>query len=290
MGNLFRTGLLIAALTALFMAVGYWIAGEAGMVIALIVAAAMNLFTYWNADRVVLSMYGAQEVDETQAPGLLGIVRDLAYRADIPMPRVYLIDSEQPNAFATGRNPQNAAIAVTSGLLRILPEHEIAGVLAHELAHVKHYDTLTMTVTATLAGAIGMLANILFFFGGSRGGERNHPLGAVAGLVILLLAPLAATLVQLAISRTREYAADQGAAEITGQPIWLAQALAHIHDGARHIPNVEAEHNPATAHLFIVNPLSGERLGSLFSTHPPVEERIARLTAMAPARSPWTVR
>jgi heat shock protein HtpX len=280
--------MLIAALTALFMAVGYWVAGTQGMIIALIIAAAMNLFTYWSADRIVLSMYGAQEVDETQAPGLVHIVRDLASRADLPMPRVYLIDSEQPNAFATGRNPRHAAVAVTRGLLNILPDHEIAGVLAHELAHVKHYDTLTMTITATLAGAIGMLANFLLLFAGRRNDERNHPLGALGGLVIMLLAPLAATLVQLAISRTREYAADQGGAEITGQPMWLAQALAHIHNNVD-IPNLEAEHNPATAHLFIINPLSGAHLSRLFSTHPPVEERIARLTAMAQARSPWTV-
>jgi heat shock protein HtpX len=180
---------------------------------------------------------------------------------------------------------------VTHGLLRRLPEPEIAGVVAHELAHVKHYDTLTMTITATLAGAIGMLANFLFFFSGGRDDDRNNPLGALGGLVIMLLAPLAATLVQLAISRTREYAADQGGAEITGQPMWLAQALAHIHESAMHTPNMEAEHNPATAHMFIINPLTGAHLGSLFSTHPPIEERIARLTAMAQqGRSPWTMR
>jgi len=290
MENLLRTGLLVAALTALFMAVGYWVAGPQGMTIALIIAAATNLFTYWTADRIVLSMYGAQEVDERQAPGLLRIVRDLAGRAGLPMPRVYLIDSDQPNAFATGRNPEHAAVAVTHGLLRTLPENEIAGVLAHELAHVKHYDTLTMTITATLAGAIGMLANFLFFFAGGRNDQRNHPLGALGGLVIMLLAPLAATLVQFAISRTREYAADRGGAEITGQPMWLAEALAHIHNTAAQIPNYEAEHNPATAHMFIINPLSGAHLGGLFSTHPPVQERIARLTAMAQARSPWTLR
>ncbi len=290
MENLLRTGLLIAALTALFMAIGYWIAGPQGMVVALVIATAMNLFTYWNADRLVLSMYGAQEVDATQAPDLLRIVHDLAGKASLPMPRVYLIDSEQPNAFATGRNPEHAAVAVTRGLLRVLPEQEVAGVLAHELAHVKHYDTLTMTVTATLAGAIGMLGNFLFFFGGNRDQERNNPLGPLAGLLVMLLAPIAATLVQLAISRTREYAADKGGAEITGQPMWLAQALAHIHEGAAQIPNEQAEQNPATAHLFIVNPLSGAHLGSLFSTHPPVEERIARLSAMARARSPWTMR
>src|SRR5579871_3073145 len=191
MEHLLRTGLLVAALTALFMAVGYWVAGPQGMTIALIIAAATNLFTYWTADRIVLSMYGAQEVDERQAPGLLRIARDLPGRAGLPMPRVYLIDSDQPNAFATGRNPEHAAVAVTHGLLRTLPENEIAGVLAHELAHVKHYDTLTMTITATLAGAIGMLANFLFFFAGGRNDQRNHPLGALGGLVIMLLAPLA---------------------------------------------------------------------------------------------------
>jgi heat shock protein HtpX len=290
MENLFRTGLLIAALTALFMAVGYWVGGPQGMMVALIIAAAMNVFTYWSADRIVLRMYGAREVDEAQAPGLVRMVRDLAGRAGLPMPRVYVIDSDQPNAFATGRNPQHAAVAVTRGLMRMLPEREVAGVLAHELAHVKHYDTLTMTVTATLAGAIGMLANFLFFFGGGRGEERSNPLGAVGVLVVMLLAPLAATLVQMAISRTREFSADRGGAEISGDPMALAQALAHIHEGTARIPNMEAEQNPATAHMFIMNPLSGAHLDSLFSTHPPVEERIARLTAMAQAQSPWGVR
>jgi heat shock protein HtpX len=289
MGNLFRTSLLIAALTALFMAVGHWVAGPQGMIVALLVAAATNLFTYWNADRVVLMIYGAREVDDSQAPRLLRIVRDLAGRAGMPMPRVYLIDSKQPNAFATGRNPSHAAVAVTRGLLNLLPEREVAAVLAHELAHVRNYDTLTMTITATLAGAIGMLANFLFFFTPNRSDERNHT-GAIASLVIMLLAPLAATLVQLAISRTREYAADKAGAEIVGQPMWLAQALAHIHDAATHIPNEDAEHNPATAHLFIINPLSGAHFGMLFSTHPPVRERIARLTAMTTMKSPWPTR
>ena len=246
----------------------------------------MNLLTYWNADRIVLSMYGAQEVNAASAPELVGIVQDLARRAALPMPRVFVIDSEQPNAFATGRNPSHAAVAVTRGLLRLLPEREVAAVLAHELAHVRHRDTLTMTITATLAGAIGMLANLLVFVTPGRNDERNHP-GAIAGLLIMLLAPLAAALVQMAISRTREYAADKAGAEIIGQPLWLAQALAHIHAGAGHIPNAAAERNPATAHLFIVNPLSGAHLDRLFSTHPPVAERIARLQAMAQAASPW---
>jgi heat shock protein HtpX len=202
------------------------------------------------------------------------------------MSKVYLIDIEQSNAFATGRNPSHAAVAVTRGLLRLLPEREVAGVLAHELAHVKSHDTLTMTITATIAGAIGMLANLLFFFAPSRNGERNHP-GALAGLVVMLLAPLAATLVQLAISRTREYAADRAGAAILDEPMALASALAHIHAGAQRIPNEDAERNPATAHVFIINPLSGAHLGGLFSTHPPVEDRIARLTALARAKSPW---
>lgn len=287
MANLLRTGLLLAALTALFMGIGYAVSGAEGMVIALAIAIVMNFFTYWNADRAVLAMYGAREVDAANAPRLLGIVRDLAQRAGLPMPRVYVIESEQPNAFATGRNPEHAAVAVTRGLLQRLPDHEVAGVLAHELAHVKHRDTLTMTITATLAGAIGLLANFLLFFGGRRNDERHQGLGMIAALIIMLLAPLTATLVQLAISRTREYAADRGGAEITGQPMWLADALRHLEESAAHVPNVTAEQNPATAHLFIVNPLSGAHFGSLFATHPPTADRIAHLTAMARARSPW---
>jgi heat shock protein HtpX len=288
MDNLFRTGLLLAALTGLFGAVGYWAGGEQGMLVALLFAGVMNFVSYWTADGVVLHLYGAREVDEATAPGLVGLVRNLAARARLPMPRVYVIENPQPNAFATGRNPDNAAVAVTTGLLRALPQQELAGVLAHELAHVRNRDSLTMTITATLAGAIGMLANFLFFFGAGRNGERNHPLGPIGGLLIMLLAPLAATLVQLAISRTREFSADAGGAEITGQPLWLASALARIDEAARRIPNEAAEHNPATAHLFIVNPLSGAHFGSLFSTHPPVEERIARLQGMAGPASPWT--
>lgn len=286
MNNRIRTGLLLAALTALFMAIGYWISGPQGMIIALLVAAAMNLVTWWTADRVVLAMYGAHQVEERAAPALMRMVRELAGRAGVPMPKVYLIESEQPNAFATGRNPEHAAVAVTRGLLRMLPERELAGVLAHELAHVKHYDTLTMTITATIAGAIGMLANLLFFFSPSRDGERHHT-GMLTGLLVMLLAPLAATLVQLAISRAREYEADRAGAAISGDPMSLANALAHIHAGAQQIPNDDAERNPATAHLFIINPLSGAHLGSLFATHPPVADRIARLTAMARAKSPW---
>jgi heat shock protein HtpX len=285
MANLFRTGVLLAALTALFMAVGYWVAGEQGMVVALLVAAATNFFTYWSADRIVLGLYGAREVTEAEAPDLIGLVWNLAQRAGLPMPRVYVIDGEQPNAFATGRDPAHAAVAVTHGLLHALPREEIAGVLAHELAHVKNRDTLTMTITATLAGAVSMLANLLFFLPlGGGNDDRDRPLGGVVGLLLLLLAPLAATLVQLAISRTREYAADQTGAEIVGQPLWLAHALARIERAARQVPNGIAEHNPATAHLFIANPLSGAHFGSLFATHPPMAERIARLEAMARSR------
>lgn len=283
MDNYFRTALLVAALTALFMAIGYLVGGQAGMLLALLVAAAMNFIAYWNADSIVLRMYGAREVDERDAPALVRLIRDLALRAGIPAPRVYVIDSDQPNAFATGRNPEHSAVAITRGLLQALPQEEIAGVLAHELAHVKNRDTLTMTVTATLAGAIGMLANWLFFLAPGHGDDRNHPLGLITGLVVMLLAPLAATLVQLAISRTREFAADEEGAAITGQPLRLASALGRIESIAHHAPNFLAERNPATAHLFIVNPLSGARLDALFATHPPVEERIARLRAIASA-------
>lgn len=283
MDSYFRTALLLAALTAFFMAIGFLVGGQGGMVFALLVAAAMNFITYWNADSIVLNIYGAREVDETEAPALVRLVRELASRAGIPAPRVYVIDSDQPNAFATGRNPEHSAVAITCGLLQALPQEEIAGVLAHELAHARNRDTLIMTITATLAGAIGMLANWLFFLAPGHGDDRNHPLGLVTGLVVMLLAPLAATLVQLAISRTREYAADAEGASITGQPMWLANALGRIETIAHHEPNYLAERNPATAHLFIVNPLSGARLDALFATHPPIEERIARLRAMARA-------
>lgn len=290
MDSYLRTALLLAALTALFMAIGFVVGGQGGMVFALLLAAAMNFITYWNADSIVLKMYGAREVGEAEAPALVRLVHDLASRAGIPAPRVYVIDSAQPNAFATGRNPENSAVAVTNGLLQALSQEEIAGVLAHELAHVRNRDTLVMTVTATLAGAIGMLANWLFFLAPGHGNDRNHPLGLVTGLVVMLLAPLAATLVQLAISRGREFAADEEGARITGRPLWLADALGRIESVAHREPNILAERNPATAHLFIVNPLSGARLDSLFATHPPIEERIARLRSMArahPSHGPW---
>src|SRR5262249_48207967 len=207
-----------------------------------------NAFTYWNADRMVLRMYGAREVDPNSAPQLYELVGDLARRAGLPMPKVYMIDSDQPNAFATGRNPEHAAVAVNTGLLRLLSAEEVAGVLAHELSHVRNRDTLTMTMTAVLAGAIGMLANFLFFFGGSSG-RRDNPLGPLGLLLVMIFAPLAATLVQLAISRTREYEADRMGAQITGQPLWLASALGKLEQGARQIDNVQAESQPATAQL-----------------------------------------
>jgi heat shock protein HtpX len=276
--NVVRTAMLIALMTALFMGVGYLIGGAGGMMIAFLIAAGMNLFSYWNADKMVLRMHHAQEVDERSAPEYFGIVRDLAANAGLPMPKVYVIDNPQPNAFATGRNPQNAAVAATTGLLQRLSPEEVAGVMAHELAHVQNRDTLTMTITATLAGAISMLGNFAFFMGGNR--DNNNPLGIVGVLVAIIVAPLAAMMVQMAISRTREYSADRRGAEICGQPLWLASALDKIARGAKAIHNPDAERNPATAHLFIVNPLSGERMDGLFSTHPNVENRIAALEAM----------
>lgn len=277
--NYFKTAILLAGLTALFMAVGFMIGGEAGMLLALAVAGGMNLFAFWNSDKLVLRMHGAQEVDETTAPEFVGLVRQLAGRAGLPMPRVYLMDNPQPNAFATGRNPQNAAVAATTGLLRTLSREEIAGVMAHELAHIKNRDTLIMTVTATLAGAISMLAQFGLFFGG--GNRNNNPFGVVGLILMVILAPLAAMIVQMAISRSREYAADRMGAEICGQPRWLASALAKISNAAHRIPNRAAEANPASAHLFIINPLSGERMDNLFSTHPATENRIAALEALA---------
>ncbi|MEF0940525.1 zinc metalloprotease HtpX [Rhizobium sp. BR 362] len=277
--NLMRTAMLLAFMTALFMGVGYLIGGQAGMMIALVVAAGMNFFSYWNSDRMVLSTYNAQEVDERSAPEFYRIIRDLARNAGLPMPKVYLYDSPQPNAFATGRNPENAAVAASTGLLNALTPEEVAGVMAHELAHVQNRDTLTMTITATLAGAISMLGNFAFFFGGRR--DNNNPLGMIGVLVAMIVAPLAAMLVQMAISRTREYSADRRGAEICGNPLWLASALGKIARGAEHIPNEEAESHPATAHMFIINPLSGARMDNLFSTHPDTENRIAALHEMA---------
>src|SRR5215468_4931993 len=264
--NYMRTAILLAGLTGLFMAVGYLIGGGSGALIALIIAAATNLFSYWNSDRLVLSMHGAQEVDEHSAPELVAIVRELAQRAGLLMPRVYLMDSPQPNAFATGRNPQHAAVCATTGLLNTLSRDEIAGVIGHELGHVRNHDTLTMTITATIAGAISMLAQFAMFFrGGNRGSSSG--LGIVGSLLMLFLAPLAAMIVQMAISRTREYAADEFSGRITRQPDALASALVKISNAAKAVTNETAEANPASAPLFIVNPLSGQGMDNLFSTH-----------------------
>jgi len=277
-----RTGLLLAALTGLFLAIGYLIGGQGGMLVAFGIAVAMNFFAYWNSDRMVLSMYGAQEVDRNSAPGFYGIVAQLAERANVPMPRVYIIENDQPNAFATGRSPEHAAVAATTGLLRGMSSEEIAGVMAHEIAHVKHRDTLTMTITATLAGAIGMLANFAFFFGQSRDANGNaNPLGMIGGIAMMILAPIAAMLVQMAISRGREYEADREGALICGQPLWLASALEKLEVLAHRIPNEAAERNPATAHLFIVNPLHGGAVDNLFSTHPNTANRVQALREMA---------
>lgn len=277
--NMMRTAMLLATMTALFMGVGYLIGGSGGMTIAFLIAAGMNLFSYWNSDKLVLRMNNAIEVDERNAPEYYAIVRGLAANARLPMPRVYLIDSPQPNAFATGRNPENAAVAASTGLLQRLSHEEVAAVMAHELAHIENRDTLIMTVTATLAGAISMLGNFAFFFGGNR--DNNNPLGFVGVLVAMIVAPFAAMLVQMAISRTREYSADRRGAEICGNPLWLASALDKIARNVERIHNPEAERNPAMAPLFIINPLSGERMDNLFSTHPNTENRIAALQAMA---------
>ncbi|BBF94734.1 zinc metalloprotease HtpX [Blastochloris tepida] len=273
--NYLKTAILLAGMTALFMAVGAMIGGQQGMLIALVVAAATNLFAYWNSDRMVLSMYNAQEVDETTAPDFVRMIAELSQRAGLPMPRVYIIDNPQPNAFATGRNPQNAAVAATTGLINSLSPEEVAGVMAHELAHIKNRDTLTMTITATLAGAVSMLANFGLFFGGNR--DNNSPFGVIGVILMAILAPMAAMIVQMAISRSREYEADRLGAEIVGRPLWLASALNRISGAAHQIENYEAERNPATAHMFIINPLSGARMDNLFSTHPATENRIAAL-------------
>jgi heat shock protein HtpX len=289
--NLVRTGILMAALTAIFLAAGYLIAGQSGMLIAFLFALGTNLFAYWNSDRAVLAMYGAQEVDENTAPDLVHLVRVLSENAGLPMPRVYIAENAQPNAFATGRSPEHAAVCATTGILEQLNQEELAGVLAHELSHVKNRDTLIMTITATFAGAISMLANFLFFFGGER---RNNAWGGVGALLVMILAPLAAALVQMAISRTREYEADRSGALLSGRPLWLASALQRISVAAEHTENVTAEMHPSTAHLCIINPLHGGGLAGLFATHPSTEDRIARLEAMAnelgqvPESGPWS--
>lgn len=276
-----KTFILMAALTALFMGIGAMIGGGTGAVLALVFAAGMNLFGYWNADKAVLRMTGAREVDEATAPDFVRLVHRLADGAGMPRPKVYVIESDQPNAFATGRNPQNAAVAATTGLLRRLDAQEVAAVMAHELAHVQNRDTLIMTITATFAGAIGMLANFAMFFGRDRQGGM---LGAIA---VMIFAPLAAGLVQMAISRSREYEADKVGAAICGNPMWLASALRKIDAFAKGIDNVQAERNPAVAHMFIINPLHAHRRDALFSTHPATENRIAALEALAAEGKRW---
>ncbi|VAW06737.1 Protease HtpX homolog [hydrothermal vent metagenome] len=278
----FKTALLLSAMTALFLTVGFMLGGQTGMVIAFVVALAMNAFAYWNSDKMVLRMFGAQQITRNSAnrahQDYYRTVENLVQRAGMPMPKVYIINSRQPNAFATGRNPENAAVAASGGLLEILSRDEIAGVMAHELAHVKHRDTLIMTVTATFAGAIGMLANFALFFGNNR----NNPLGIVGTILVMLLAPMAAMLVQMAVSRSREYEADRLGAEISGQPLMLASALEKLQTASKRLPNETAERNPAMAHMFIVNPLQGKRMDNLFSTHPNMNNRIKRLQEMVP--------
>lgn len=279
--NFFRTALLLAFMTALFMGVGFLIGGGNGALIALLIAAAMNLFSYWNSDKIVLRMYGAREVDALSAPEYYKIVSDLAKKAGLPQPKVYLMDNPQPNAFATGRDPQHAAVAATTGLLARLTPQELAGVMAHELSHVQNRDTLTMTITATIAGAISMLGNFALFFGGGNRDNESRGVGMIGVLIAMFIAPFAAMLVQMAISRTREYAADKRGAEICGNPLWLASALNKIARTSHEVKNVEAEHNPATAHMFIINPLNGQGADNLFSTHPATENRIAALEQQA---------
>jgi heat shock protein HtpX len=283
--NMAKTALLMAGMTGLFLAIGYLVGGQAGMALAFIFAAGTNLFAYWNSDKMVLRMHGAREVSRGEATALFEIVEDLSRKAKLPMPKVYIMDNPQPNAFATGRNPEHAAVAATTGLLKALSHEEVEGVMAHELAHIKNRDTLIMTVTATIAGAIGMLANFGFLFGGSR--DRENPLGPIGAIVAMVVAPMAAMLVQMAISRTREYAADRMAVEISGNSQGLATALARIQRSSSHIENDAAEANPATAHLFIINPLSGARMDNLFSTHPSTENRIAAIQMLSgKTRSP----
>ncbi|MEE9313872.1 MAG: zinc metalloprotease HtpX [Rhizobiaceae bacterium] len=270
--NLIKTAMLIAVMTILFMVVGYAIGGETGMFLAFIAAAAMNLFSWWNSGKMVLKMHNAMAVDEQTSPILVKMVADLAANAELPMPKVYVLETEQPNAFATGRSPAHAAIAVSTGLLDALEEDEVAAVIAHELGHIKSRDTLTMTLTATLAGAIGMIANYSMFFG-----RRNF----IASMATMILAPMAAGVVQMAISRTREYEADRDGAEISGLPLSLASALKKIEAIARQTNNGHAEHNPGTAHLFIINPLNGKGVDGLFSTHPKTVNRVAELEKLA---------
>jgi len=278
-GNWFKTTILMAGILALFGAVGAMIGGRQGMIVALLFGGVTNIFAYWFSDKIVLKMYNAREVDESSSPYLYNMVRELTQRAGLPMPRVYIIDEAQPNAFATGRSPEHAAVAATSGIMRLLSERELRGVMAHELTHVRNRDTLISTISATIAGAISVLANFGLFFGGRGDGERGNPLLAI---LVMILAPIAAMVIQMTISRTREYGADAGGAEISGDPDALVDALAKIDAYAKGIPMETVERHPETAQMMILNPLSGGHgLRSLFSTHPSTEDRIARLRAMA---------
>jgi heat shock protein HtpX len=278
LGNWMKTTVLMAAIVALFGVIGAMIGGKSGMLLALVFGGGMNLFAYWFSDQMVLRMYNAQEADAASSPYLYNMVRELAQADGLPMPRVYIIDEPQPNAFATGRNPEHAAVAATTGILQLLSARELRGVIAHELSHVKHRDILTSTIAATMAGAISALANFAMFFGG-RDGE-GRPVNPIAGILVALLAPFAAMLIQMAISRAREFEADRGGAELARDPDALADALAKIDAYARGIPMASAEAHPETAQMMIMNPLSGGGMAGLFATHPPTEERIARLRAM----------
>lgn len=277
-GNWLKTTILMAGIVALFGVVGAAIGGANGMLLALAFGGVMNVFAYWFSDKIVLRMYNAQEVDAASAPQFYRLVEDLAQRAGLPMPRVYLIDEAQPNAFATGRNPEHAAVAATTGILQLLSARELRGVMAHELAHVRHRDILTSTIAATVAGAISAIAQFGFLFGGRGNGERSNP---IVGLIVMILAPIAAMLIQMAISRAREFEADRGGAEISGDPNALADALAKMERYAQGLPLAAAEEHPATAQMMIINPLRGGGIQNLFSTHPATELRIARLRAMA---------
>lgn len=282
--NALRTTLLLGALTGLLLFAGQMIGGHVGMVVALVFAAVMNIGSYWYSDKLVLKLYQAREVTDNEAPQLYSAVRELAQRGHMPMPRVYIVENAAPNAFATGRNPEHAAVAATTGLLDIMTREELIGVLAHELSHVRHRDTLVSAIAATLAGAIAMLANMAqwaMLFGGLTGEDEEEGAGGLIGaLAMMILAPLAATLIQLAVSRSREYGADKGGAELTGHPEWLASALEKLEQASGRAPLDTAAEHPSTAHMFIVNPLKGHKLAQLFSTHPPTEERIRRLRAM----------
>ncbi len=277
LGNWFKTSLLMAAVVALFGIVGATVGGAEGMLVALAFGGAMNFFAYWFSDKMVLRMYGAREVDAASAPEYYGVVHELAGRAGLPMPKVYLIDEAQPNAFATGRNPQHAAVAATTGILQLLNARELRGVMAHELAHVKHRDILTSTIAATMAGAISSIAHFGFLFGG-RGGDRPNP---VVAIIVMILAPMAAMLIQFAISRAREFGADRGGAEISGDPQALASALQKMERYAKGVPMAAAEQHPETAQMMIINPLTAGGIAGLFSTHPATADRIARLLAIA---------